>query len=64
MAPGKPQNTAPKPSVKKAGTLSQKEQSKRFKEAARELGVDESGKAFSGVINRLLPRASPSREPS
>lgn len=37
MASGDPPNTSPKPSGKKAEKLSQKEQSERFKEAARDL---------------------------
>jgi hypothetical protein len=55
MASGKPQNTAPKPSGKKAGKLSQKEQSERFKEAARELEADESGEAFNSAVAKILP---------
>jgi hypothetical protein len=55
MASGKPQNTAPRPSGKKAGKLSQKEQSERFKEAARELEADESGKAFDRAIDAIAP---------
>lgn len=56
MASGDPQNTARKPTGKKAKKLSQKEQSERFKETARELGVDESGEAFERAINVVLPR--------
>jgi hypothetical protein len=54
MASGKPQNTAPKPSGKKAGKLSQKEQSERFKEAARELEADESGEEFNASMAKIL----------
>lgn len=54
MASGNPQNTSPKPSGKKATPLSQKEQSERFIETARELGVDESGKAFEKAIMGLV----------
>ena len=56
MASGDPQNTARKPTGKKAKRLSQKEQSERFKEAARELDVDESGEAFERALDRVLPR--------
>jgi hypothetical protein len=31
-------------------------QSKRFIEAARKLGVDESGEAFSKALNKLVPK--------
>ena len=55
MASGAPQNTARKPTGKKAKRLSQKEQSERFKEAARELEVDESGEAFECALDRVLP---------
>ena len=44
----------PKPSGKKQNLLSQKEQSERFKQTARELDVDESGKAFENVVDDLL----------
>ncbi|MER9303708.1 hypothetical protein NKJ06_07270 [Mesorhizobium sp. M0293] len=54
MASGDRPNTVPK--LKKAGKLSQKEQSERFKEAARELEADESGKDFERAIGRILPR--------
>ena len=54
MASGDPPNTARKPSGKKAQKLSQKEQSERFKETARELEADESGEAFERVTNALL----------
>lgn len=55
MASGDPQNTAPKPSSKKAKPLSQKEQSERFKQTARELEADETGAAFDRAIRQLLP---------
>lgn len=54
MASGDRPNTARKPPGKKTGKLSQKEQSERFKEAARELEVDETGKAFEGLVGKLL----------
>jgi hypothetical protein len=55
MATGDRPNTAPKPSGKKTRKLSQKEQSERFKEAARELGVDERGAAFEMVVGKIMP---------
>lgn len=56
MASGDRPSTAPrpKPSGKKAKPLSQKEQSERFKETARELDVDESGEAFERVMKTLV----------
>lgn len=56
MASGDPQNTARKPTGKKAKKLSQKEQSERFKEAARELEADETGEAFERALDRVLPK--------
>jgi len=32
------------------------EQSKRFEEAAREVGADESGKLFSRALDTVVPR--------
>ena len=57
MASGDRPSTAPKrkPPGKKAVKLSQKEQSERFKEAARELGADESGHEFQTMLDRILP---------
>lgn len=55
MASGDRPNTARKPPGKKTGKLSQKEQSERFKEAARELEADESGESFERAIARILP---------
>lgn len=55
-----PDDRKPKPAGKaKAKKLSQKEQSERFKEAARTLGVDESGEAFERAIKAILPPGSP-----
>ena len=54
MASGDPQNTARKPTGKKANPLSQKEQSERFKETARELEADESGEAFERSVSAIL----------
>lgn len=58
MASGDRPNTARKPPGKKAGKLSQKEQSERFKEAARKLDADESGEAFEKAVNSVLQRRS------
>lgn len=55
MASGDPPDASPKGSGEKTKKLSQKEQSERFKEAARELEVDESGEAFNAVLSRVLP---------
>jgi hypothetical protein len=62
MATGDRPNIAPKPSGKKTKKLSQKEQSERFKETARKLGTDESGKAFDVAVKRVL--GNEAREPS
>lgn len=43
-----------KPSGKKTEKLSQKEQSERFKEAARELEAEEDGRAFERAIGTVL----------
>ena len=56
MASGDRPNTARKPPVKKAGKLSQKEQSERFKETARMLGVDETGYAFEKASKIIIRR--------
>lgn len=61
MASGDHQNTAQKPSGKKAKKLSQKEQSERFMETARELEVDESGSAFDRTIDRIFTLKDGSR---
>ena len=54
-APPKSAGPPPKkPSGKKAKPLSQREQSARFKETARELGVDESGQQFTKAVEALL----------
>lgn len=47
---GEPKKAKPKPK------LSDKEQSERFKETARELGVDESGEAFEKGMEVLIRR--------
>jgi len=45
---GAPKKPKPKPK------LTDKEQSERFKQTARELGVDESGKAFKKTLERII----------
>jgi hypothetical protein len=57
MASGDRPNTARKPSGKKAKKLSQKEQSERFKEAARELDADDGGYAFDRAVGAVLKPA-------
>jgi hypothetical protein len=54
MGSGNPQSTSPKPTGKKAKKLTQKEQSERFIEAARKIGVDETGEAFEMAVERML----------
>lgn len=44
---------SPKPKRGKP-KLDDKEQSERFKETARELGVDESGKEFERSLQRII----------
>jgi hypothetical protein len=49
------------PKKKKAKPkLTDKEQSERFKETARTLGVDESGKPFERAIAKIAPPKRPS----
>ena len=53
------------PKKKKAKPkLTDKEQSERFKEAARELGVDETGSSFERAFNVIVGRtpARPSED--
>lgn len=54
MASGDHPNTARKPSGKKAKPLSQKEQSRRFVEMAKELEADETGGDFERAAGILL----------
>ena len=58
MASGNPPDTVPKPkpSGKKAGKLSQKEQSERFIEAARELQINLTDHEFDRALDLILPR--------
>jgi hypothetical protein len=46
--PGAPKKAKPKPK------LTDKEQSERFKETARELGVDESGEEFERSFEKIV----------
>lgn len=55
MGSGDRPSTDPKPSGKKRKRLSQKEQSERFKEAARQFDADDSGNAFDNAIRVILP---------
>lgn len=56
MASGDRAATSPKkPSGKKKKPLSQKEQSERFIQTARELEADENSEAFAHAIERVLP---------
>jgi len=48
---GAPKKAKPKPK------LTDKEQSERFKETARKLGVDESGKKFEAAFKQVAPKA-------
>ncbi len=56
MASGDPQNTKPSPTGVKAKKLSQKEQSARFIETARELDADMAGARFDRAIDLILPK--------
>jgi hypothetical protein len=47
--------TDTKPKPKKKPKLSNKAQIERFKETARELGADETGKAFEDAFARIVP---------
>lgn len=54
MASGDQANTNRKPSGKKAKKLTQKEQSERFIETARELDVDETGPTFERAVFAVI----------
>jgi hypothetical protein len=62
MASGNRPNTARKPPGKKAKKLSQKEQSERFKETARELEADESGEAFERAMEAIVSGKEPRKK--
>jgi hypothetical protein len=51
---GAPKKAKPKSKSK----LTDKEQSERFKQTARELGVDETGKSFERVFEKIVPRST------
>lgn len=48
---------------KRDAAAEQKEQSARFIKAARELGVDASGKDFERALSKILPPKSRHRSP-
>jgi len=52
MAAGDRPSTDPK--KEKAESVSQHEQSERFKETARKLSVDETGEAFEKAVRAIL----------
>jgi hypothetical protein len=53
---GKPERKPPPKPTKK---MTQTEQSERFKETARQLGVDESGDAFERALRQIIrPKGS------
>jgi hypothetical protein len=57
---GAPKKAKPKPK------LTDKEQSERFKETARELGVDETGTSFEKTFEKIVtprPRATNPKSP-
>ncbi len=47
----------------RSAAAKQKVQSARFIEAAREIGVDESGKEFDRALGKIVPRGRKSRLP-
>lgn len=56
MASGNRPSTGPKPKGSGAGKaekLSQKEQSERFKQTARDLGIEDSSDAFEAAMDRI-----------
>ena len=64
MARGDPANTSPKPSVKDGDESRNEddEQSARFIETARKLGVDESGEKFDLMADKVIaprPKKTP-----
>jgi hypothetical protein len=52
--------TKPKPKKPKTND---KEQSERFRETARNLGVDESGDRFEKTFKKIVPPKDPPSEP-
>ncbi|MGY3034115.1 hypothetical protein ACVIIV_003285 [Bradyrhizobium sp. USDA 4354] len=55
-APPKGKKAKPKPK------LSDKEQSERFMQTARELGVDESGEAFETTFRKIAKAKEPPKQ--
>lgn len=55
-APPKGKKAKPKPK------LSDKEQSERFMETARRLGVDESGEAFEATFRKIVITKEPPKQ--
>jgi len=45
----------PNPKSKRKGQFTDKAQSERFNEAARELGVEEAGQAFDDAFRKIIP---------
>ena len=54
MARGSRADTDPKPSKKDDGKRDDEEQSARFIETARRLGVDETGEKFERVMDKII----------
>jgi hypothetical protein len=48
-----------KAAAKKRAKLSKKEQYERFREAARKLGVDETGEALERAFRKIVPPKPP-----
>jgi hypothetical protein len=49
------QKPKPRPPAKPKKPDKEKPQAKRFKETARQLGVDETGKTFEQAFRKLVP---------
>jgi hypothetical protein len=50
-----------KPAPRRKRKSSDKEQYERFRQAARELGTDESEEAFERAFHKVVPRQKPNR---
>jgi hypothetical protein len=46
----------PKRKPKPARKMTKAEQSERFKETARELGTDETGRSFERAFDKIMPK--------
>jgi hypothetical protein len=57
--PTKPNETARAPTSRKRNSAAHKEQYERFREAARELGTDESEEAFERAFRKIVPPKEP-----